>query len=178
MIALGYEEVALDDFWSTFLQELDALPSMEMGQLEVRAGVPTLRYSGTAAAAAVLSFLFCCLVWGVPFSVWVSIDPVVFVWCTLHVCQVPGKSVDYGSSAPSQWCSHRPIYERDVVHVSAGEWGWRRGVLCPYFKEFHFNPIVAIPNLLPLFYRRIGLNSPRRRRRPIPPSSLSLLYLC
>lgn len=36
LIALGYEEVALDDFWQTFLQELDALPNMEMGQLEVR----------------------------------------------------------------------------------------------------------------------------------------------
>lgn len=36
LIALGYEEVALDDFWQTFLQELDNLPSMEMGQLEVR----------------------------------------------------------------------------------------------------------------------------------------------
>lgn len=35
LIALGYEEVALDDFWQTFLQELDALPNMEMGQLEV-----------------------------------------------------------------------------------------------------------------------------------------------
>ncbi|CAN0173864.1 unnamed protein product [Ectocarpus fasciculatus] len=35
LIALGYEEVALDDFWQTFLQELDALPNMEMGQLEI-----------------------------------------------------------------------------------------------------------------------------------------------
>lgn len=36
LIALGYEEVALDDFWQAFLQELDNLPNMEMGQLEVR----------------------------------------------------------------------------------------------------------------------------------------------
>lgn len=35
LIALGYEEVALDDFWQAFLQELDNLTSMEMGQLEV-----------------------------------------------------------------------------------------------------------------------------------------------
>lgn len=35
LIALGYEEVALDDFWQTFLQELDALPNMEISQLEV-----------------------------------------------------------------------------------------------------------------------------------------------
>lgn len=30
--------MALDDFWQTFLQELDALPNMEMGQLEVGCG--------------------------------------------------------------------------------------------------------------------------------------------
>ena len=35
LVTLGYEEVALDDFWQTFLQELDNLPNMEMGQLEV-----------------------------------------------------------------------------------------------------------------------------------------------
>ena len=35
LISLGYEEVALDDFWQAFLQELDNLPNMELGQLEV-----------------------------------------------------------------------------------------------------------------------------------------------
>ena len=38
LVSLGYEEVALDDFWQTFVQELDNLPSMEMGQLEVCVG--------------------------------------------------------------------------------------------------------------------------------------------
>lgn len=35
LVSLGYEEVALEDFWGVFLQELDNLPSMEMSQLEV-----------------------------------------------------------------------------------------------------------------------------------------------
>ncbi|CAM9839435.1 unnamed protein product [Ascophyllum nodosum] len=35
LISLGYEEVALDDFWQAFLQELDNLPNMELGQLEI-----------------------------------------------------------------------------------------------------------------------------------------------
>lgn len=62
MIALGYEEVALDDFWQTFLQELDALPTMEMGQLEVRqAGSQSVSHPhhsrGTFCSILVLRFL-------------------------------------------------------------------------------------------------------------------------
>lgn len=35
-MALGYDEVALEDFWGVFLHELDNLPNMEMTQLEVQ----------------------------------------------------------------------------------------------------------------------------------------------
>lgn len=65
LIALGYEEVALDDFWSTFLQELDALPSMEMGQLEVgvcRSAAAAVGRSASPSAVHLVSVLFRCCV--------------------------------------------------------------------------------------------------------------------